>query len=269
LKDSDKNLRWEAEVYDIERKFTRINFNYPIGNYFHFPWCFFPDLVMELYVLQPIIEWKLSSKGYLLIHAGAVCKENRAWMLIGRGSSRKTQLVIDLLKKDFQFMSDDMVILKDTQVLSLPLSPGLFTFSDKYLKKEEINLLNQIRLFKFLLNKNIQISPVTNSADLENVFILFPQNDLSSKIRNFEYGKLINCLKLNQQMEQTSYVSYKYVIGSFLKAYEYVFPEMNFGAAADKLRQKLIENLKINKITPKAITFSQDQDISNLVCQKT
>ena len=268
LTDSDKNLKWEAEIHDIAKDFMRINFNYHLGNYFSFPWCFFPDLVMELYVLQPIIEWKLSLKGCLLIHAGAVCKENKAMLLIGRGGSRKTQVVIDLLENGFHLMSDDMVILRDMQVLSLPLSPGLFTFSYKHLKKEDVNFLNKFRLFNFLLKKDIKISPITDSAKLEKVFILFPKQNISSSIQDFGYDELINCLMLNQKMEQTSYVSYKYVIGSFLKAYEYVFPEIDFNASGDKLRQKLLNNMKINKIIPRAIIFSQDQNVSDLICQQ-
>ena len=51
-------------------------------------------------------------------------------------------------------------------------------------------------------------------------------------------------------MEQTSYVSYKYVIGGFLKAYEYVFPKIKFNAFGDDLRQKLLVNLETNKIKP-------------------
>lgn len=268
LKDSDKNLRWEAEIYDIEKDLVRINFNYHLRNYLIFPWCFFPDLVMELYVLQPIIEWKLSLKGFLLIHAGAVCKDNEAILLVGRGGSRKTQLVIDLLQKGLQLISDDMVILKDMQILSLPLSPGVFTFSYKYLKKEDLNLLNQIRLFSFLLKKDIKTPPIIDSARLERAFILFPKQNVSPKVQDFGHENFIHCLMLNQKMEKTSYVSYKYIIGSFLKAYEYVFPEINFNAPGNQLRQKLLDNLKVNKILPKACEFSQAQSISDLICQQ-
>jgi len=103
LCDSDKGLNWETEIWNIEEKTIQINFNPNRGNYFHFPWCLFPDLVMELYILQPILEWKLALKGCLLTHSGAVCKNGQAMLVMGRGGSRKTQIVMELLKKGFGF----------------------------------------------------------------------------------------------------------------------------------------------------------------------
>ncbi len=267
LRDSDKKLRWEVEIFEIEKDFVKINFSHSLKNRVAFPWCLFPDLVLELYVLQPIVEWKLALKGYLLTHAAAVCKNDKAILLAGRGGSRKTQLVIDLLERGFEFISDDMVILKDMQVLSLPLSPGLFTFSYEHLKREDLNLFDQVRLFSFLRKKNIKHLPIVDSAKLEKAFVVFLLQKTGSKMREMGKKELVQCLMLNQEMEKTSYVSYKYIIGSFLKAYEYVFPEIDFNAPSDKLRQKLLNDLKTNNIETKAIEFSQGQNVSDLICQ--
>lgn len=266
LKDSDKNLRWEAEIFDIEEDFIRINFNHNSRNYFKFPWCLFPDLIMELYILQPLIEWRLSLKNCLLLHSAAICNENRATLIAGRGGSQKTQHVIDLLQRGFKLISDDMVILNGIQVLSLPVSLGLFTFSYEKIGKEELNFMNRVRLFEFLLRKNNKLVPVVNQASLDKVFLIFLTQKGVPKIRDLDVSEAVDHLAWNQEMEKTSYVSYKYIIGDFLNAYEYVFPRINFGAALGKVKEGLIKDMEMNKVATKAIELPQGQSASHLIC---
>ncbi|MEW6170177.1 MAG: hypothetical protein AB1472_01245 [Candidatus Omnitrophota bacterium] len=266
LKDNDKNLSWEAEIFDIEKDAIKINFKHNLKNYFSFPWFLFPDLIMELYILQPIIELKLAQKGLLLMHAGAVCKNNKAILVAGRGGSRKTQCIIDLLNKDFSFISDDMVVLDGAKVLSLPLSLGLFTFSYTRIKKEDMNFINQIRLFHFLSNKNNKMLSVIDMANLEKIFILFSTTRTNPTIKDINLKDAVEHLFWNQRMESTSYVSYKYIIGGFLKAYEYIFPEINFNEALDMARTKFLNEVEKNNIFAKSIEISKKQDIANLIC---
>jgi hypothetical protein len=266
LRDSDKGLKWEAEIYDIEKDTLRISFNHHFRNFLTFPWFLFPDLIMELYILQPIIEWRLLLKGYFLLHAGAVCKDGMATLIVGRGGSGKTQVVIDLLRKGFELISDDMVILKDKQVLSLPLSLGLFSFSNN-LGREDLSFLDKIRLLRFLAKKNIRLHPVTDSAELDKTFVIFSTPKSPSQISVLGYEELIRCLILNQKMEKTSYVSYKYIIGDFLNAYEYVFPKSIFHSLGNNLMRDILDKLKTNNIKPQAIRLSDIQNIGNLICR--
>lgn len=265
LRDSDKNLGWEAEILDIEKDFIRINFSHNFRNYVRFPWCLFPDLIMELYILQPLIEWKLSLKNCLLLHSAAICNDDKAVLIAGRGGSQKTQHVIDLLQKGFQLISDDMVILNGTQVLSLPLSLGLFTFCYEKIRREELNVMNRIRLFTFLLKKNNTMVPIVNQASLDKVFLIFLTQKGVAKIKDLDISKAVGHLAWNQKMEKTSYVSFKYIIGDFLNAYEYVFPKISFGAALDKAKEKLINDMERNKIATKAIELPLGQSASHLI----
>ena len=107
----------------------RIKFLTPKTIYTKFPWMFFPDFVLHIYVLQPLIEMLLLRKGYMLVHAGAVSGEGKAYLIAGRGGSHKTNFVMGLMKRGYNYISDDMVILNEKEVLSFPHSVSLFDFS--------------------------------------------------------------------------------------------------------------------------------------------
>ncbi len=54
-------------------------------------------------------------------------------------------------------------------------------------------------------------------------------------------------------MESTSFVSYKYLIGSFMCAYEYVFPEFGFLSLEGRLRKALLETFNTSKVSASAV----------------
>ena len=265
LKDSDKSLKWEAQIFDLEKEKVRINFSHHAANYLRFPWCFFPDLIMDLYVLQPLLVCKLAEKNHFLLHAAAVYKDGKATLISGRGGSRKTQHVIELLQRGFDFMSDDFVILSGNKVLALPLSPEVFSFCYSN-KSEELPLLNQIRLLAFLAQKNKTLVPVIPEAILKEIFALFLVEGSSIIKRDLSSHDAASQLSFNQLMESTSFVSYKYIIGSFLRAYEYVFPESNFSLTELRLKKSLLETIESFHIPATAIEVPRGKTATSIIC---
>ncbi len=260
LCDSDKSLGWEAEVSWSEQGNVIINFKHNLRNYLAFPWLLFPDLIMEMYVLQPIIEWKLIQKGYFLLHAAAVCRNDEAVIISGRGGCRKTDLTMDFLRRGYEFISDDYVILKGLRVLSLPLSLGLFTFSYQKAGRESLSFLDQIRLYAFLKNKSNKTFPVRDGADIKKAFIIFSTLKDSVEKRRIGPDKAVEYLFTNQEKERMAYVSYKYIIGSFMEAYEYVFPEFSFFSSLGKVKEEISKQFIQNDIVSFAVEIPKDCD---------
>lgn len=259
VRDSDKGLSWESEISGLEQGALRINFSQAAKDYFRFPWMFFPDLVMEMYVLQPLIEWKLAQKGCLLLHSGAVCKKGKAILVAGRGGSRKTEAVMKLLEKGYDYMSDDLVILDGGRVLSLPLSPGLFTFSYKRAGREDLGFFEQVRLFRFLCSGRSETLPVVDSASVEKVFVIRSVTGGASGVSDLGLEDAVDHLLWNQKMESTSYVSYKYIVGSFLRAYEYVFPEISFAAGLPEIRKRILNAFSAGNVICKAADLDRNK----------
>jgi hypothetical protein len=60
------------------------------------------------------------------MHGGAVARDGRAMVLFGPNGSFKTQLVLDLcLRHGFEFLGDDLVMLRDGQALAFVEHPAV------------------------------------------------------------------------------------------------------------------------------------------------
>jgi hypothetical protein len=224
--DSDKGLEWQTEISGIEEGPVQIRFWASPKNRMKLPWAFFPEMVLHLYVLQPLIEKILLSRGALLLHAGGVTKDGRATLFIGRGQTYKTTLTLRMLKQGFELLGDDFVLIKDKKVLSFPTSPRFLEFTRTQLKDERLNAWDNCRLASYLIRQKAHQLPIANSAELSQAFLLISQDtdscrNILEKNRESFYDRILT----NQLLESTSYVSYRYRIGQFLEAYDLAFPK--------------------------------------------
>ena len=241
VEDNDKKLRWKVQIEGLEQERMRIKFLTPKTTYARFPWMFFPDLVLHIYVLQPLIEMLLLRKGCMLVHAGAVSRKGKSYLIAGRGGSHKTNFVMGLMKRGYNYISDDMVILNGKEVLSFPHSVSLFDFAYRYLGREDMNLLEKVRLFFFLRKSQPLSFKVVERSKIEGLTLLILTNKPSIEVRNdFDRQGALRMLLFNQMMERTSYVSHKTIIGKYLEAYRFVFPDSKL-FANEKEREKLLE----------------------------
>ncbi len=239
LKDSDKNLWWKVQIEGLEEDRIKVTYFSPKTIYTKFPWMFFPDLVLYLYVIEPLVEMMLLRKGLVVLHAGAVHRGGKAYLIAGRGGTHKTNFVLELMRRGFDYMSDDRVILSGKEVYSFPHSISLFDFTYRYLGREEMNWLERIKLFFYLLKNHPIGVNVVEHSELKDLTLLILTNKPSLKLReDFDLQGILRMLWLNQKMEKTSYVSHKTIIGKFLEAYRFVFPEFKYF-----LNEKEWENL--------------------------
>jgi hypothetical protein len=245
LEDYDKGLKWKMQIEGLEERQLKVKFFAPKSVYSKFPWMFFPDLILHLYVLQPLVEMLLFRKGWMVIHAGAVHQNGKAYLIAGRGESHKTDCVIELMRRGYDYISDDMVILNGNEVLSFPHSISFFDFRYRYLGREEMNLWEKIRLFVFLRRHHPFPFKIADHSSLGSITFVILTNKRSIDVKNdLDIEEMLKMLFFNQVMERTSYVSHKTIIGKFLEAYRFIFPEFKFFPSQREWIELFIGNLK-------------------------
>ena len=138
-RDSDGKAKWEVEIIGFEQGDTIINFDVNLTRQ--------PQSIASLIslpislpqaLLLRIIWYGLYQKEYFLIHSAAINRDDRAYLLCGRGGAFKTTLCMDFARKTgSDVLGDDMVILHDNKVLSFPMSSSLFQFMTTHLPTEK------------------------------------------------------------------------------------------------------------------------------------
>jgi hypothetical protein len=226
FREEDKGLSWEAEIQWMKNGQISIRYFAPLSNRFKWPWTFFPEMVLHLYILIPLIEEMLIQKGWFLLHAGAAAKDDKAVLWIGRGGTYKTTFTLRSLNKGYQLLGDDFVLVKGQQVFSFPTSPVWLEFTHRYLKYEQMTFLDQFRLAGYLAAHQKTALPFIQSAALERAEILlacdadFSESGSLTRTQDEKIEMIIT----NQLLERNAYVSYRYRIGQFLEVYDYVCP---------------------------------------------
>lgn len=235
FEDNDKGLRWKVQIEGLEQDKTKIKYFTPNGVYVKYPWMFFPDLILHLYVLQPLVEMRLLKKRLVVMHSGAVHRNGKAYLIAGRGGAHKTNFVLELMKNGYDYISDDTVVLDGREVFSFPHSVSLFDFIYRHLGREEMNIIDKIRLFIFLRRDLPPSFKVVNRSSLKAITLLIPTNRRDVRIVDcVDFQGMLKMLFFNQTMERTSYVSHKTLIGKYFDAYRFIFPESTFFPTREK-----------------------------------
>ena len=249
-KDSEGKARWEVEILGFEDGKTTINFD---GTVFGLPSFLIPEFLPQNLLLRPLIEYKLAKKGYFLIHAGAVSKNNKAYLLEGRGGAFKTTLAMDFVRRGgFEFMADDRVIIHKDKVLSFPFHLILFTFRVKHLPTENPRgFWDKVRMVKYLWNNSKYATnevKMANSSTLRVLLSIVKTNKEAISIREANLKETVNKLIVSMEMEMVysprmmgmSFGRYF----KYMQAYSFVFPESEVATYWDNLERKLCEVLE-------------------------
>lgn len=141
---------WKKETYILESgaKDIRVRLNYQKGiiKSYLSSQCKFPrELIENLFIFRPL-RLMLSKYGFFIIHAGCVAKNGRGILIPGAYGKGKTMTTLNLVRKGFKFLSDEHVLLKESngriKAHTFPQRIGI--------KKNLINLFPEL---KFLQNK--------------------------------------------------------------------------------------------------------------------
>jgi len=189
-----------------------------------------PNYLPQLFIVEPLIEFVLLKKGYLLMHSGAASNPNGAILLAGRSGSYKTPLLTELINKyNFSFIADDKLIINDEMVYSFPKNLHLFTYLLN--KKNNLSEFNQIseKIRCLLSSRNGKCElKIWEKDSVKTVIFLIKSKTNHLKVMRIEKEKAIEMLIYNTIAE--FWVS-NHVWGA-LMAYSYahenfIYPEIS------------------------------------------
>ena len=256
-KDSEGKARWEVEILGFENGKATINFDDKVLG---LQSILIPDFLPQNLLLRPLIEYKLAKKGYFLIHSGAVSKDNKAYILEGRGGAFKTTLTMDFVRKaGFKFMADDRVIIHEDNVLSFPIHPILFTFRAKHLTTEDPRgFLDKVRLGRYLWRNSKSTTnnlEVANASTLSALISIVKTNKRTLRIKEGYLKETRDKLITSIEMEMIhSPKMMGMSFGCYLKymlAYSFVFPYSPVATYWNDLKmglEKILKNVPIYRI---------------------
>lgn len=247
--DYEGDVKWKVEIYGFEEGPMIVNLDIKL------PWtrAIIPFLGTQMFLLSPLIEYKLHEKDYFLIHTAGVSKDNNAFLFAGRGGSFKTTLAMDFVRKArFRFLGDERVIIHKNEVLSYPWDFIGFNFKCENLPTEDYRgFLDRIRLVNYIRNNygdrnNLKVN-VDNSSILKYLFIVSRKSKQKQTIikRDVNFEEVINKLIINNKLEMTKLTMPNlrgFAANPYLKymlAYAFVFPSSHVTRYWNNMREGL------------------------------
>lgn len=215
-------------------------------------------------VIDFLIHLKLMEKGYPIIHASAVSKNNSAFAFSSRGGGGKTTIALELVSKGYSFLGDNYVVIHNGDILSFPTSLSIFTYNLAPIIVKNMRFKKRVAVgFRSLIYKLsmgyakffTKINPkricnnIQRSAKLRTTFILMPRMDISSdliSIKEIDLDEFIKMILYNQMLEFPFF-------GKYIKEYSYFFPQKNFSQHWKRYEDTLRKNFNNDSLFYKIV----------------
>lgn len=186
--------------------------------------------------LIPILKAKLIRKGYTMIHAGCVARNNNPILLSGFGGVGKSTTIALLLRQGYDYLGEDLVIVGRDEILPFPTPLGLHY---SMLKKYNLMSSHSVLKARFLAGVSKILPKMTypyvklNPQDIgckvpdhvktsnAKLVLLEPHNPKEEYIADMHKNEFIN-----KTLSQTHYWEDNMLRG-LLHAYSYVDPDFN------------------------------------------
>lgn len=237
-----KGARWGFQINGLNEKETKIDIECnELGRIF-----------IQGYIIDFMIHLKLLKKGYPIIHASSVKKENHGYLFASRGGGGKTTISLGMAFLGFEFMSDNFTIIHEGNIIAFSTPLNLFTYniSSEIIKKMTVS---EQRLFKlkevaFKLTNGYakfftKIDPVRifnqigDEAMLDCGFIIIPKKgDNNISISKIDFLEFVQRNLFNQKMEFPQF-------DRLNAEYSYYYPDSEFSRHWIEYKKKLMVNL--------------------------
>jgi hypothetical protein len=261
--DSYKIAKWRFEITGFEKKETIIKISCnTIG-----------EIFIGAYLIDFIIQFKLAEKGYLIIHASCVNKNNKGYIFSGRGGGGKTTIALKMIEQGFNFLGDNFIIIHDGIAFSFLSQLNIFTYNLTRNMKKRLNFKEKTKLklkniiYKFTLGyakifsqfnpKSIFTNSIIDQSKIDKIFLLLPKKLIN--IKSIKKEELIQHIIFNQKLDFLFFDKY-------ITEYSNVFPNSNFSLYwkiyKDELEKQITNDIIIYKMEiPKKI----DEKIINYI----
>lgn len=185
---------------------------------------------MNMY-LDPMMAWWYSRKGMTLLHAAAIEREGKTWLLAGANGTGKTRLVLELCHREgFSFLADDLLIVRGREVMGIVEHPAVLALRwAEFLRSGKARCSRRAILQHILRNRqpNFGDLEIIPSGRLEGlVFLEKPVGQDGAIRRNSPETLWMQAIRL-EHLELNRYQRRHWQVsnfGRFLMAYEYGVP---------------------------------------------
>jgi len=227
-----------------------------------------PNYFPQLFIIEPLIEFLLLRKGYILLPAAGISKGSSAILLCGRSGSMKTPLTIEMLKnQNCSLLGDDKVIVNNEAVYSFPKNLHLFNYL--FLKKNTISEFNPLlqkilcllssndKKFDFKIKRKDKVQSLVFLVKERQLHVDFKIHSLSEDIA-FE-------MLINNNIAESSVSN---VIAEALLAYSYIHKDFTIPSfqTASMIIRALVQGC--DKIVVVFIPDTCDQNMIGLLAEK-
>ena len=244
-KDSYKFGKWEIQITGLELDKTNVQlWTNSVGT-------FAADMFICMFFIDFLIRFKLERKGYSVIHASAMSKDNKGFLFPSQSGAGKTTTALYLSDEGYDYLGDDFVILHDGELYSYPSALNLFSYNLNPAIKKNLSMAENIllsvknalyiitaRKIKIFTKMNPKILPglhVVDKATLKALYLLAQGDEFA--VSEINPVPVTNSIAINQRME--SYPFFKYLL-----EYSYIFPDSSIARHWEVCEKNLIENLK-------------------------
>lgn len=243
-KDSYKLGKWKVELSGLNAKTTTVKIWVNlVGNYA-------ADMFICAFLIDFLIRFKMEQKGYSVVHASAVSKDDHVYLFPSHSGAGKTTTALYFAEIGYDFLGDDFVIIHAGDVINYLTPLNIFSYnlnnvisdhigkSTKYL----LNLKNfiykssfgYIKIFTKVNPKDIFPAQIKNRSKLESIYLLAQKEPFY--VERADRTRIINNLLINQIMESGPFFKY-------LLEYGYVFPKSPLAKYWDLCKSNLERNL--------------------------
>lgn len=248
-KDSYKFANWEFEISGFEDGATTVRIS---SNFTGYLW-------KSMFIIEFLIQYKLNEKGYSIVHASCVSRDNQGFLFSARSGGGKTTIAMDLVEKGFKMLGDNFVIVHRGDVLSYFSSLNIFTYNLAPIMKRNFGTKNKailslkwlfykatkgyIKIFTKINPKEIFSELTVDETKLDAVFLLLPRREV--KIEKIGKKELCDHLVMNQKLDTPLFLEY-------LSEYSYMFPKTKLSTYwkryEENLRKNLPDDISIYKV---------------------
>jgi len=242
-KDSYKFTSWEFEMSGFESKYTVIRIS---SNTLGYMW-------MSGFIIEFMIHYKMNEKGYSIVHASGVSRNNRGFIFSARGGGGKTTIALNLLERGFKMLGDNFVILHGEEVLNYISPLNIFTYNLAPIIRKNFGIKNKtilmlkeviyrvtggyIKIFTKLNPKEIFPELTIDKTKLDMVFLIVTREEVERiQVKKIGKTELLNHLIMNQMLDTLLFLPY-------ILEYSYMFPNSKLAGHWVRYRKNLEKNL--------------------------
>ena len=238
--DSYKFANWEFEMSGFDSGHTEVRISSNIPGY----------ISVSGFIIDFLIHYKMNDRGYPLVHAAGISRNNRGFLFAGGSKAGKTTIALHFLEKGFGLLGDDFVIISNGGMQSFIRPSSMFTYNlptavkKSFGKRDRISLGSRyllskitagyITMFMRLNAEDMFPNSLVDKSELGAVFLLMPQQEFH--LEKIGKDELITHLVTNQKLQLLFFDKY-------ILEYSYFFPDSKLSAYWDKYEENLARNL--------------------------